>query len=96
MKTRGITDTAILIGWSPEAVCVYSASIPLGDYWDGQHVWDSTEGIQKLKLEKLRGFLFDSKGDLLQEFESNFDVQTGRFKSGWAKHADGTFQRRDA
>ena len=86
-------DTAILIGWSPDAKCVYSAAIPLGDYWDDEHVWDSAEGIKALKLEKLRGFLFDSTGALVQEFESTFDVQTGCIQSGWAKHADGTYKK---
>jgi hypothetical protein len=96
MGHRAIADTAILIGFSPEAKCVYNAAIPLSDYWDGIHVWDNAQGIQTLRLEKLHGYLFDSKGGLLQEFESIFDIDTGVFKSGWAKHADGTFQQHEA
>ena len=54
------------------------------------------EASETLRLEKLHGYLFDSKGGLLQEFESIFDIDTGVFKSGWAKHADGTFQQHEA
>jgi hypothetical protein len=88
-----ITDTAILIGWSPEGRCVYSAAVPLGQYRDGDHVWDSHEAVKRLRLEKLRGFLFDSTAALVQEFESNFDVRSGRFINGWNKRADGTYQK---
>jgi hypothetical protein len=94
--SRAITDRAVLIGFSPEGKCVYSESIPLGDYWDGDHAWDSGEQVKRLRLEKLRGYLFDSNGDLLQEFESKFDLARGIFASGWARHADGTFQEHRA
>jgi hypothetical protein len=91
-----ILDTAILVGYSPEGTCVYSAYIPLGDYWDGDHVWDSGENVRELRLTKLKGFLFSSSGELLQEFESNFNLVTGAFQSGWARHSDGTFQEHKA
>jgi len=90
MKPRQIKDCAILIGLSQTGSCVYSAILSLGDYWDGEHVWDSGTKVKKLKLEKLKGFLFDSSGDLLQEFESVFDLKTGIHKKGWIRHADGT------
>jgi hypothetical protein len=96
MRRRAIIDTAVLIGFSPEAKCVYSATIPLSKYWDGDHAWDDAKTVQQLRLEKLRGYLFDSAGSLLQEFESTFDLGTGIFKGGWARHADGTFQKHDA
>ena len=94
--SRAITDTAVLIGFSPEGKCVYSESMRLGKYWDGDHVWDSDDHVKRLRLEKLRGYLFDSNGDLLQEFESTFDLARGTFAGGWARHADGTFQEHDA
>ncbi len=90
--SRAITDTAVLIGFSPEGKCVYSESIPLGEYWDGEHAWDNGEDVKRLRLEKLRGYLFDSNGDLLQEFESTFDLNRGIYAGGWARHSDGTFQ----
>jgi hypothetical protein len=90
--SRAITDTAILVGFSPKGKCVYSDSIPLGEYWDGNHVWDSAKSVKKLKLQKLRGYLFDSDGELIQEFESTFDIRRGIFANGWTRHGDGTFQ----
>jgi hypothetical protein len=96
MKDLTIADTAVLLGFSPEATCVYSALVPLEEYWDGEHPWDESEGIQRLRLEKLRGYLFDSTGQMIQEFETVFDLATGIFKSGWTRHADGTFQEHRA
>jgi hypothetical protein len=87
-----IRDQAVLIGYSPEGSCVYSALLPLDKYWDGEHAWDAAATVKKLRLEKVRGFLFDSSGELLQEFESVFDLGTGIFKAGWAKHSDGTYK----
>ena len=92
MDYRQLKDTALLIGFSPEGQCVYSVQLSLSEYWDDEHPWDTDDGIQSLRLVKVRGYLFDSDGDLLQEFESNFDLETGSYASGWTKHADGTFQ----
>ncbi len=80
--SRSITDTAILIGFSPEGTCVYSEVIPLHEYWDGEHVWDSGEKIIELRLRKLKGFLFGPEGELLEEFESVFDIARGRYEQG--------------
>ena len=96
MPLRMITDTAVLLGFSPDTKCVYSALVSLDDYWDDDHVWDDAKLIQTLRLEKLRGYLFDSAGDMLQEFESTFDIGTGHFLRGWTRHADGTYQEHDA
>jgi hypothetical protein len=94
--SRAITDTAVLIGFSPEGKCVYSESIPLGEYWDNDHLWDSGDHIKRLRLQRLHGYLFDSTGDLLQEFESTFDCSQGGYVGGWARHADGTLQEHKA
>jgi hypothetical protein len=91
MGQRNIKESAVLIGFSPEGKCVYSEIIPLHDYWDGEHVWDSGAKIKKIRLVRLSGYLFDAKGHLLQEFESNFDLMTGAYQMGWNRHADGTF-----
>ncbi len=90
MAFRAIVDTAVLIGTSPDGECVYSAMVPLGEYWDGDHPWDSGETVRSLHLSLLRGFLFGSEGQLLQHFESLFSPDTGIFISGWAEHEDGT------
>jgi len=86
-----LRDTAILIGYTPEGQCTYSAQMPLHEYWDGEHPWDSGTTVQSLRLEKVHGYLFDASGELLQEFESIFNLDSGIYKSGWARHADGTF-----
>jgi hypothetical protein len=75
---------------------VYSAAIPLKEYQSGAHAWDTADGARELRLEKLRGFLFNAKGALIEEFENNFDAGTGSMTSGWTRHEDGTFQRHDA
>ena len=87
---RQIKDTAILVGTTPDGQCVYSASIDLGDYWDGEHPWDSNTQIIALRLAKLQGFLFGGDGQLLQQFKSSFDIENGRLISAWAIHEDGT------
>ena len=93
MKHLDIKDQAILIGFNPAGECVYSAAIPVGDYWDDEHVWDDAKQVKKLKLDKVVGFLFGQSGNLMQHFESTFDIQTGLIKGAWAKHEDGTFQK---
>jgi hypothetical protein len=93
MKKLGIRDQAVLVGFDPAGKCVYSESMPVGDYWDGDHVWDDAEQTKRLKLQKVVGFLFGQSGNLLQQFESTFNIQTGMFEEGWARHEDGTFQR---
>jgi hypothetical protein len=90
MAVREIVDTAVLIGTSPDGACVYSALVPLHDYWDGGHPWDSGEMVKSLRLVLLRGYLFGSDGQLLQHFESRFNLDSGIFVSGWAVHEDGT------
>ena len=72
-----IRDTAILVGYNPEGVCVYSSIVPLDQYWDGLHVWDTDTGVKGLRLEKVKGYLFGSSGELLQEFESNLQCRHG-------------------
>jgi hypothetical protein len=87
---RQLKDTAVLVGTSSDGKCVYSASIDLADYWDGEHPWDSYTQVAALHLAKLQGFLFGAEGQLLQQFESRFDIQTGGLVSSWAIHEDGT------
>jgi hypothetical protein len=91
MDHRQLKDCALLIGYNPEGQCVYSAHMPLSDYWDGDHVWDTDTGVQDLRLERVHGCLFEPSGELLQEFESRFDISTGAYLSGWQRHSDGTY-----
>jgi hypothetical protein len=96
MDHRELKDTALLIGYDSEGACVYSAQMPLVDYWNGDHPWDTDDGVRGLRLVKVRGYLFGESGDQLQEFETIFDSQTGLYKSSWAKHSDGTFREHAA
>lgn len=91
-EPRSITNRAILIGYDPEGGCVYNASMPLDEYFDGEHPWDSGAQVKALRLYKVHGYLFGSEGELEQEFESTFDLETGIFTKGWARRADGTVQ----
>lgn len=92
MSKLKIKGKAILIGYSPEGQCVYSEIIPLSQYYDGEHVWDNRDQIKKLRLQSIKGFLFNSEAELDQEFESVFDLTTGSYKSGFSRFADGTLQ----
>jgi hypothetical protein len=91
-KALKIKSSAILIGYDPDGNCIYSDALDLSDYYDGEHVWDSGEKVRKMRLQKVKGYLFNSEGVLDQEFESIFDLKTGSFKTGHARFADGTVQ----
>ena len=92
MSKLKIKNKAILIGYSPEGECVYSEIITLDNYYDAEHIWDRSEPIKKLRLQTVKGFLFNSDGGLDQEFESVFDLNTGIYKSGFTRFADGTIR----
>jgi hypothetical protein len=90
VATPRIKSTAILIGYNQDDHCVYSDILDLSDYYDGDHVWDQAATVKRLKLQRVKGYLFDGDGHLDQEFESVFDLATGIFKSGRTHYADGT------
>ena len=91
-RPRTIVDKAILIGYAPDGECVYNAAIALEKYYDSEHPWDSSDQVKALRLHRLHGYLFGTDGVLDQEFESIFDLVSGIFLKGWARHSDGTFQ----
>jgi hypothetical protein len=93
VATPRIRSIAVLIGYDRDGKCVYSDILELSDYYDGEHVWDQAASVKKLKLERVKGYLFDSAGNLDQEFESVFDLSTGIYKGGYTKYADGTTRR---
>ncbi len=91
-RPRTILDKAILIGYTQEGECVYNAAMSLDKYYDDEHPWDSSEQVLALRLHRVHGYLFGTDGILNQEFESIFDLESGIFAKGWARHSDGTFQ----
>lgn len=94
MATPKIKSKAVLIGYDQAGTCIYSDILDVSDYYDGEHIWDNSEKVKTLKLQKLRGFIFSPKGILDQEFESTFDLSTGIYKGGFARFADGTVHTR--
>ena len=46
-----------------------------------------------MRLQRMKGYLFDSGGVLDQEFESVFDLDTGIYKTGSTRFADGTVRQ---
>jgi hypothetical protein len=90
MATPRIKSTAVLIGYNPGGRCVYSEILDLSNYYDGEHVWDKGASVKRLKLQRLKGYFFDSDGNLDQEFERVLDLSTGCFKSVRTRFVDGT------
>jgi len=90
VATPRIKSTAVLVGYDPDGRCVYSDILDLSKYYDGEHVWDKAASVKRLKLQRIKGYLFDGDGNLDQEFESVFELSTGIFKSGRTRYADGT------
>jgi hypothetical protein len=91
-KNLKLKNCAILIGYSKEDTCIYSEAISIDEYYDGTHIWDDCKKMTKLKLYKVKGYLFNSDGVLEQEFESVFDLDCGCYKSGKTIYSDGTIQ----
>lgn len=94
MKPKPPRDTAKLTGYNQHGDVVYDVRLPLHEYYDGEHPWDSSEGLLTLKMVRMTGQLFDSRGKMTQEFESIFSPTDGAYIGGWAKFDDGT-ERRD-
>jgi hypothetical protein len=92
MELMNISSKAILIGYDPDGKCVYNQICELEEYYDSEHPWDDDKIIQEIRLERVKGFLFDESGELVQEFESIFDPNTGSSIGGKAKFSDGTIQ----
>jgi hypothetical protein len=67
--------------------------IQVHEYYDGDHVWDHSTPIKRLKLQRMKGYLFGSEGVLNQEFEAVFDLNTGKYAGGYERFADGTEHR---
>ena len=80
MGTRNIKFKSVAILWGVDRTSsvVYQENIPLDDYYDTPHIWDSAEGVRSIRMRRLRGLLFGAKGDVLQEFENLYDAKGRR------------------
>ena len=92
MAALNIRGMAVLIGYTLDGKCVYSDIVDIHDYYDGEHPWDDAKSVKKLRLSRVKGFLFGPDGVLDQEFETFFDAKTGLYKSSETRFADGTLQ----
>ena len=83
---------AKLVGYNQFGNVVYSALLPLHEYYEGELLWEGEDRVLRLRMTKLCGTLFDGAGNVNQEFESVFCGDTGTYLGGRAKFNDGTTQ----
>ena len=57
--------------------------------YDGEHAWDSSDGVRQLAMVKLVGTLFGADGKVYEEFESAFSPETGDYIGGRRTFDDG-------
>lgn len=89
MSKKQPKDVAVLTGYDENGTVVYQQSLALAEYWDGEHVWDSSEGVRKLRLAKIIGVLYESDGTVFQQFETAFSPTTGKYLGSKGRHGDG-------
>ncbi len=92
MTEGKLYDTAKLIGYNQFDDIVYSVRLPLHEYYDGEHPWDSLQGVLELSMTKMIGTLYDASGNVTQEFESAFCPDSGEYIGGRRKFDDGEIQ----
>lgn len=85
LKTPKLKSVAVLIGYDSNRACVHSEVLNLDAYYDMEHVWDDAARVKRLKLKTIKGFLFAASGELQQEFETTFDLKTGKYTSDRAR-----------
>ncbi len=84
-----LKDKVLLVGYNANGQSVYTDFLSVHKYYDGEHPWDDDTAIKALALKTVHGFIFNDSGVLEQEFESNFNPETGVFESGWQRDEDG-------
>jgi hypothetical protein len=92
MPVPQLKEKAILLGFDAEEKCVYSEVINRSDYYERNHIWEDDTTVKHLRLQRVMGYVFDSFGLMMQQFESSFDPNSGSFKNGWCRSADGSVQ----
>jgi hypothetical protein len=87
-----IKDVVVLVGQNPRGELVYSDSLTWHEYYDNDHIWDNPETIAKNGMTRLRGMLFDNRGNLSQEFDNKYS-KNGKLIGGWVRHKDGVITK---
>jgi hypothetical protein len=84
-----LKDKVLLVAFNENGQSVYTAFMPVLQYYDGEHPWDDNVKIKELSLKTVHGFVFNDSGALEQEFESHFNIETGAFERGWQRDEQG-------
>ena len=77
-----MTSTALLIGYDRSGKVVYQESLPLGEFYDGDLLWDDADRIKETGLVRVLGVLFGFDGSVLESFECRFSPDTGVYIDG--------------
>jgi hypothetical protein len=88
-----LKNTVVLTGQDKKGKCVYSALLSVHQYYDGSHPWDEAKQVKALSLRIVHGFIFGAKGEVEQEFESQFNLKTGIFEKGWSRDETGKISK---
>jgi hypothetical protein len=84
-----LKDKVLIVGYNEYSQSVYTAFMPILQYYDGDHPWDSSTEIKKISLKTVHGYIFSDSGAVEQEFESHFNLETGFFEKGWQRDDQG-------
>jgi hypothetical protein len=91
--TAKLKDKVIMVGYNVQGQSVYTAFMSVHQYYDGLHPWDDSAKIKELSLKTVHGYIFNDTGGLEQEFESNFNLETGIFENGWHRDDEGVITK---
>lgn len=83
-------STAHVIGYTDAGVVVFDRTMPLLDYFEEDHEWETAAYKKKNGVVKVVGDLFDSDGIRVEHFEIKFSPQTGKYAGGRTEFSDGT------
>lgn len=87
--SKNLQNCALLLGYNPEGICIYTCCMPILEYYETIQPWDSAEESKAIRLHILHGYLFDENGKLIQEFQSQHSVETGLYENGWSRDNNG-------
>lgn len=87
--SKNLNNCALLLGYNPEGICIYTCCMPIIEYYETNQPWDCPEESKAMRLHILHGYLFNEEGKLIQEFQSQSSIETGLYISGWSRDEDG-------